>query len=157
MKTRPAQALRTALIASLAAVAMAALSPAALAGGHGRHGGYHGYHGHAGYGHYAYARGSYGHSRHYRYRTPRGYYRHHRRHRHWRAGEVLGAVVAGAIITNVIADAFEPRTTVIERRVYRSDYPVDRGYYERASPCADSRLRCLMQGSLGLRFRSSAE
>ena len=122
--------LRKALIASIAAVVMAALSPAVLAGGHGRHGGYHGSHGfygYAGYGYASYGHHGYRHARRYSYRAPRRYYpRYHR----WGPGEVLGAVVAGAIITNVIADAFEPRTTVIERRVYRSSYPdYSDGYY----------------------------
>lgn len=69
-----------------------------------------------------------------------GYYgpRHHRHHTH--AGEVLGALVVGAILTDVIADAVTPRTTVIERRVvsgpYYPDAPPTRyvrsegGYYE---------------------------
>lgn len=141
---------RHTVVIGLLALALALLSPAALAGQYGRHGGYSVNYGHGSYGYQSHAyryRGD-------RYRGYRGYrsyrghygyrpvpYRGYRHHRHWRAGEVLGAVVAGAIITNVIADAFEPRTTVVERRVYRSDYPVDSygtryigpadGYYHR--------------------------
>ncbi len=133
MKILSLDPMRQALPGLVAVVMMAVVSPAALAGGHGRHDGHTRY-AFAGYGHYGdrHARSNYGYSRHYRYQPSRRYYSYRRHPGHWGPGEVLGAVVAGAIITHVIADAFQPRTTVIERRVYRSDDPVySDGYDQR--------------------------
>ncbi|HET8897484.1 MAG TPA: hypothetical protein VFN09_01695 [Rhodanobacteraceae bacterium] len=73
----------------------------------------------------------------YRYRP----YRPHYRHDHWRVGEVVGALVVGSILADVISDAVQPRTRVVERRVvsgpyYRDATPPtryigsDSGYYE---------------------------
>lgn len=128
------------------AVACGLLAPVAFAGGHGNAYG-HGQRGYSNHGNYrpavrynhsysyryaqpvryatrpAYGYASYGNA-HYGYARPAygGYgYSYPRRHQHWRAGEVLGAVVAGAVITSLISDAFQPRTTVVERTVYRSD------------------------------------
>lgn len=129
----PAVKIRNTAVIGLVALALALLSPMALAGQHGRYGGHHGSYGHGSYSQRSHAYRSRGYrTRGYRsYRGYRGYrsayrpvrYNRYRHHGHWRAGEVLGAVVAGAIMTSVIADAFEPRRTVVERRVYRSDYP----------------------------------
>lgn len=125
------QPVRTAL-AALLGLSVAAISPMALAGGHG-HGRYHGYHGYGhGYGHAGPARHGYVNT----YRGPgRHDYYGYRRH-HWHAGEVIGAVVAGAVLTSVIADAFEPHTTVVERRVYRDD-----DYYREAYDYPETRTR----------------
>lgn len=125
-----ARHLRKTLVAGVSLLALALLSPAALAapGGHGR------YNVHVGYTYsppvrYAYRGPVYRPPARY-YRAPVRYsygynygYSHYRPSRHWGPGEVLGAVVAGAIITNVIADAVQPRTTVVERRVYETSTP----------------------------------
>ncbi len=157
MFTIQAKKLRATVVISVVALALALLSPAALAGQHGRYGGHSGSYGHNGYAYrgQAYRSPTYR-SRGYQYRSDRGYqyrshrgyrsayrpvrYGHYSRHDYWGPGEVLGAVVAGAIITNVIADVFQPRTTIIERPVYRSSYPdysrdtryigPDTGYYD---------------------------
>lgn len=153
MFTIQAKTVHMTMVTSLVALALALLSPAALAAGqHSRYGGHGGAYGHGSHAYRgsAYRSRSRAHrSRAYRYRGHRGYrgayrparYRRHRSHNHWSPGDVLGAVVAGAIITNVIADAVQPRTTVVERRVYRSSYPDysrdtryigrDNGYYDR--------------------------
>lgn len=144
-----AKNLRATVLTSVVALALALLSPAVLAGQHSRYGGHSGSYGHSGYAYRGQAhRAPTYRSRGYQYRGHRGYrsayrpvrYGHYRRHDHWRAGEVLGAVVAGAIITSVITDAFQPRTTIVERPVYRNSYPDysrdtryigrDSGYYD---------------------------
>lgn len=132
--------LRKVGVASVLAVSCALLAPAAFAGGHGRgddgyryrdnhvERGYRDhvrYRGEASFGYryapvryysrpaYGYAGGRYDHD----YRR-RGWHDHDRG---WRVGGLLGAVVAGAVITNLITNAIEPRTTVVERTVYRDD------------------------------------
>lgn len=134
--------IRTTIFPWMATAALVAacglLAPAAFAGGHG--------YGHRGYTHHNNYRNtvvhhsryvSVRHNRHYRrppvrrynhqpyryagYRYSRPHYRHHYSRHHSHVGEVLGAVVAGAVITNLISAAVQPRTTVVERTVYRSD------------------------------------
>lgn len=123
------------------------LAPAAFAGGHGYGHGQRGYTNHSNYRSTTVHRSSRSHRSRYvsaprytRYnrrapvrtyaRPAYGYasygygqrnYRHYRSRHHSHVGEVLGAIVAGAVITNLISDAVQPRTTVVERTVYSSD------------------------------------
>ncbi len=143
MLIMPPGKLRRGLVTTMAVLALAILSPAALAGHADRYGGHgrvHVQRSHV-YRSHAYRPRVYRYNSHHRYSAYRAPVRYgHYRHNHWGPGEVLGAVVAGAILTNVISDAFEPRTTIVERRVYRDDYPdysretryigPDNGYYE---------------------------
>lgn len=49
-----------------------------------------------------------------------GYRRHGYRHRHHghHVGEVLGALVVGSVLTNLIDAAVRPRTTIVTERIY---------------------------------------
>lgn len=129
--------LRQWTLAAALALACGLLAPAAFAGGHGGHRGHGNAYGHSHRGsvHHTYRTTVIRSSRHapvryysrpvYGYAGYRGHgyarYNHYRPHHHWRVGEVLGAVVAGAVITNLISDALQPRTTVVERTVIRDD------------------------------------
>lgn len=143
MRPRPAVHRKVLFAAAIGAL-VAMLAPAAFAGGpYGHHGNRHVYrsapralprhHYSPAWRHVsrpAYRRGyGYGYYN-YGYRGPRYGYGGY-----WRASDVVGALVAGALITSAISAASEPRRRVIEERVVRTtswqdSYP-DWGDYRR--------------------------